>query len=116
VAPKSRSTRHNEEGEDCACLDGRQERTETVGYSEVVEVLLSVRLRHLRYDEVSRLQQRKDLSRTFRYIHEERLPAIPHNPVTCGFACVMPTMDAFEGTEQIQQLVISRAISGLRIE
>jgi len=26
------------------------------------------------------------------------------------------TMDIFEGTEQIQQLVISRAISGLRIE
>jgi hypothetical protein len=25
-------------------------------------------------------------------------------------------MDIFEGTEQIQQLVISRAISGLRIE
>jgi len=25
-------------------------------------------------------------------------------------------MDMFEGTEQIQQLVISRAISGLRIE
>ena len=25
------------------------------------------------------------------------------------------TMDIFEGTEQIQQLVISRAISGLRI-
>lgn len=25
-------------------------------------------------------------------------------------------MDVFEGTEQIQQLVISRAISGLRIE
>jgi hypothetical protein len=26
------------------------------------------------------------------------------------------TYDIFEGTEQIQQLVISRAISGLRIE
>jgi acyl-CoA dehydrogenase len=26
------------------------------------------------------------------------------------------THDIFEGTEQIQQLVISRAISGLRIE
>jgi alkylation response protein AidB-like acyl-CoA dehydrogenase len=26
------------------------------------------------------------------------------------------TMDIFEGTEQIQQLVIARAISGLRIE
>lgn len=26
------------------------------------------------------------------------------------------TMDIFEGTELIQQLVISRAISGLRIE
>jgi alkylation response protein AidB-like acyl-CoA dehydrogenase len=26
------------------------------------------------------------------------------------------TFDIFEGTEQIQQLVISRAISGLRIE
>lgn len=26
------------------------------------------------------------------------------------------TMDIFEGTEQIQELVISRAISGLRIE
>jgi hypothetical protein len=26
------------------------------------------------------------------------------------------THDVFEGTEQIQQLVISRAISGLRIE
>ena len=26
------------------------------------------------------------------------------------------SMDIFEGTEQIQQLVISRAISGLRIE
>jgi hypothetical protein len=25
-------------------------------------------------------------------------------------------MDIFEGTEQIQQLVISRAISGMRIE
>jgi hypothetical protein len=30
--------------------------------------------------------------------------------VTCGFATPLPT------TEQIQQLVISRAISGLRIE
>ena len=29
---------------------------------------------------------------------------------------VRETMDIFEGTEQIQQLVISRAISGLRIE
>jgi hypothetical protein len=28
----------------------------------------------------------------------------------------MRTYDIFEGTEQIQQLVISRAISGLRIE
>jgi hypothetical protein len=26
------------------------------------------------------------------------------------------TMDIFEGTEQIQELVIARAISGLRIE
>jgi hypothetical protein len=26
------------------------------------------------------------------------------------------TMDIFEGTEQVKQLVISRAISGLRIE
>jgi hypothetical protein len=26
------------------------------------------------------------------------------------------TYDSFEGTEQIQQLVIARAISGLRIE
>jgi hypothetical protein len=26
------------------------------------------------------------------------------------------TYDIFEGTEQIQQLVVSRAISGLRIE
>jgi alkylation response protein AidB-like acyl-CoA dehydrogenase len=26
------------------------------------------------------------------------------------------TMDIFEGTEQIQQLVIARAISGIRIE
>ena len=29
---------------------------------------------------------------------------------------VRETMDIFEGTEQIQQLVIARAISGLRIE
>ncbi len=29
---------------------------------------------------------------------------------------IRETMDIFEGTEQIQQLVISRAISGLRIE
>jgi hypothetical protein len=29
---------------------------------------------------------------------------------------IRQTMDIFEGTEQIQQLVISRAISGLRIE
>ncbi|MEE9415127.1 MAG: hypothetical protein V3V01_07575 [Acidimicrobiales bacterium] len=29
---------------------------------------------------------------------------------------VSRTHDIFEGTEQIQQLVISRAISGLRIE
>jgi hypothetical protein len=29
---------------------------------------------------------------------------------------VMATYDIFEGTEQIQQLVIARAISGLRIE
>ena len=28
----------------------------------------------------------------------------------------MATYDIFEGTEQIQQLVISRAISGMRIE
>jgi alkylation response protein AidB-like acyl-CoA dehydrogenase len=31
-------------------------------------------------------------------------------------AHIRETMDIFEGTEQIQQLVISRAISGLRIE
>src|SRR5690606_10539381 len=30
--------------------------------------------------------------------------------------CFTEIMDIFEGTEQIQQLVISRAISGLRIE
>ncbi len=30
--------------------------------------------------------------------------------------CNPQTMDIFEGTEQIQQLVISRAISGMRIE
>jgi hypothetical protein len=41
---------------------------------------------------------------------------VPDSGVTCGFAYPMPTMDIFEGTEQIQQLVISRAISGLRIE
>jgi alkylation response protein AidB-like acyl-CoA dehydrogenase len=29
---------------------------------------------------------------------------------------VQQTYDIFEGTEQIQQLVIARAISGLRIE
>ena len=29
---------------------------------------------------------------------------------------VQQTYDIFEGTEQVQQLVISRAISGLRIE
>jgi len=29
---------------------------------------------------------------------------------------IRETMDIFEGTEQIQQLVISRAISGLHIE
>jgi alkylation response protein AidB-like acyl-CoA dehydrogenase len=29
---------------------------------------------------------------------------------------LIQNMDIFEGTEQIQQLVISRAISGLRIE
>jgi hypothetical protein len=29
---------------------------------------------------------------------------------------IRESMDIFEGTEQIQQLVISRAISGLRIE
>jgi hypothetical protein len=29
---------------------------------------------------------------------------------------IRETLDIFEGTEQIQQLVISRAISGLRIE
>jgi hypothetical protein len=33
-----------------------------------------------------------------------------------GAERVPDTMDIFEGTEQIQQLVISRAISGLRIE
>jgi hypothetical protein len=31
-------------------------------------------------------------------------------------ALLQHTFDIFEGTEQIQQLVISRAISGLRIE
>jgi hypothetical protein len=36
--------------------------------------------------------------------------------VTCGYAFAPKTFDIFEGTEQIQQLVISRAISGLRIE
>jgi hypothetical protein len=41
---------------------------------------------------------------------------VPDDALTCGFACVMPTMEIFDGTEQIQQLVISRAISGLRIE
>ena len=30
--------------------------------------------------------------------------------------CCGETFDIFEGTEQIQELVISRAISGLRIE
>ena len=30
--------------------------------------------------------------------------------------CPIQTFDIFEGTEQIQQLVISRAISGMRIE
>jgi alkylation response protein AidB-like acyl-CoA dehydrogenase len=29
---------------------------------------------------------------------------------------LLATYDIFEGTEQIQQLVIARAISGLRIE
>ena len=29
---------------------------------------------------------------------------------------IRETMDVFEGTEQIQQLVIARAISGIRIE
>jgi len=42
------------------------------------------------------------------------------NPSVCWvFEAPEPhleTMDIFEGTEQIQQLVISRAISGLRIE
>jgi hypothetical protein len=33
-----------------------------------------------------------------------------------GRALHMLIMDIFEGTEQIQELVISRAISGLRIE
>ena len=37
---------------------------------------------------------------------------------TSGHQWISPgeTHDIFEGTEQIQQLVISRAISGLRIE
>lgn len=47
-------------------------------HSEVVEVLFSVRLRHLGDDEIGRLQQRKNLSRTSRSIHNERLPAIPY--------------------------------------
>jgi hypothetical protein len=33
-----------------------------------------------------------------------------------GFPSTPKIFDIFEGTEQIQQLVISRAISGLRIE
>jgi hypothetical protein len=37
-----------------------------------------------------------------------------HNLVLGGFR--RETFDIFEGTEQIQELVISRAISGLRIE
>jgi hypothetical protein len=35
---------------------------------------------------------------------------------TRHFTLAVSTYDIFEGTEQIQQLVISRAISGLRIE
>jgi acyl-CoA dehydrogenase len=37
---------------------------------------------------------------------------------TNGYVWTSPdqTHDIFEGTEQIQQLVISRAISGMRIE
>ena len=42
---------------------------------------------------------------TLRQLHRGDLAAQLHH-----------TMDIFEGTEQIQQLVISRAISGLRIE
>ena len=33
-----------------------------------------------------------------------------------GAECDMHSYDIFEGTEQIQQLVISRALSGMRIE
>jgi hypothetical protein len=41
-------------------------------------------------------------------------PVFPGSPRTAVHG--WQTMDIFEGTEQIQQLVISRAISGLRIE
>jgi alkylation response protein AidB-like acyl-CoA dehydrogenase len=37
-----------------------------------------------------------------------------HIPALAGLA--EQTFDIFEGTEQIQQLVISRAITGLRVE
>ena len=40
----------------------------------------------------------------------------PASRYPCTVRLHRETMDTFEGTEQIQQLVISRAISGLRIE
>jgi hypothetical protein len=36
--------------------------------------------------------------------------------VTRTYAAVAKTFDRFEGTEQIQQLVISRAVTGVRVE
>jgi hypothetical protein len=44
----------------------------------------------------------------------EEIAAHRHIPAFAG--PVEQTFDIFEGTEQIQQLVISRAITGLRVE
>jgi len=46
------------------------------------------------------------------------LPSSEVRNVTNGHLWASPSQihDIFEGTEQIQQLVISRAISGMRIE
>jgi hypothetical protein len=40
-------------------------------------------------------------------------PSKPNSALTCGRS---PTYDIFEGTAEIQQLVISRAISGMHIK
>jgi alkylation response protein AidB-like acyl-CoA dehydrogenase len=44
------------------------------------------------------------------------LVAVSLGVLTCTYLIPTKIFDIFEGTEQIQQLVISRAITGLRVE